>query len=223
MDRRFACLALLTVVCGLGADEPKPTPPAPRVVVTGKSVGLMLMKETTGKETKTLQVTLLELADHSKLAVALPPEPPQARKEGGADPDLERLLRQATQTPEMVVQGRLSSTSNTTVLAVVGAKDAKTIPLLIADRVTELTATNRKDFPPLNAARVEGVLVRAPTKLGPLTTDWALGQDAPAQIPLLLAPGAPTPVAGGKVRVTGPVRVVHGRFVVQVKEMDAIK
>ncbi|MBX9579874.1 MAG: hypothetical protein K2X87_06155 [Gemmataceae bacterium] len=219
-------LLVLLAPVAAPADDPKPAPAA-GVVVSGKPVGLVLTKTTTGGETKTVRVSILKLGDDAAVAVALPPEKGPAKKAakpGGADPDLEAALREATgEARPVAAAGRLSSTDDPLVVAAVGPKGAKRVPLILADRVTELADANKKDVPPPGSARVDGVLVRADIQLGPDTAKWAIDQKEPGPVPLLLPADGPEPTAGARVRATGTVRVVDGRFVVRVKELAAVR
>jgi|GEM_PF-5002696 len=226
MRQTLVALVTLTTLCGLGADDKKNSPPpSARVVVSGKSVGQVLVKVTTGGETKKLQVVLVELNDKTKLAVARPDgaaDPPAKEDKSGVDPDLKRLL-EAAQEKDIAVEGRLSSTENDVVIAAVGGRGAKSVPLLMADRVTDVTAANAKDYPPKGSARVEGVLVRTASKVGRDTADWAIRDGDLKHIPLLLAEGTTVPDVGSKVRVGGAVKVVDGRLVVVATKLDTVK
>jgi hypothetical protein len=225
MRRMIGCLVALALVGGAVAEDKKPPAASAKVVVAGKSSGLIQVSVTTSGETKKLQVTLVELDDKTTLAVALPPdsvEPPKkSDKDSGADPDLKRLL-EAANAKGVAAEGRLSSTADALVIAAAGVKGAKAVPLLIAERVTDLTAANAKDFPPRGSVRVEGVLTRAAVKVGGGTADWAV-RNEPNDIPLLLPAGTAAPDAGTRVRVAGLVNVVDGRFVVVVKKVEAVK
>ena len=222
MTRLVLCLAVLAAPAA--ADDPKPAPAA-KVVVSGKPVGQVLTRTTTGGETKTVRVTVLKLSDQAAVAVALPPEKGPAKKAepGGADPDLAAALRAAAgDAPAVAAAGRLSSTTDPLVVAAVGPEGAKAVPLIAAESVTDLTDANRKDFPPAGSVRVEGVLVKAEVKLGPDVAKWAI-DDRPAPVPLLMPAEGPVPTAGAKLRVSGPARVAGGRLAVEVKELAAVK
>ena len=224
MIRALACLAVLLAVHVAPADDPKPAPAA-KVVVSGQPVGRVLIRTTAGGETTTVRATLLKLDDRTTVAVVLPAEknPPKKAAPGGPDPDLEAALREATgRASAVAAEGRLSSTDDPLVVAAAGPKGAKTVPLVRADKLTDLTDANRKDFPPPGSARVEGVLAAADVKLGPDAARWVVGGE-PHPVPLLLPADGPVPAAGAKVRAAGPARVVDGRFVVAVRELAIIK
>lgn len=224
MIRALACLAVLLATHAAPADDPKPAAAA-KVVLSGKPAGRILTKTTAGGQTETVRVTLLKLDDRTTVAVVLPPEKGPAKKAapGGPDPDLAAAVREATgQAPAVAAEGRLSSTDDPLVVAAAGPKGAKAVPLVRADKLTELTDANRTDFPPPGSARVEGVLAAADVKLGPDTARWVVG-GGPHPVPLLPPAEGPVPVAGAKVRAAGPVRVAGGRFVVEVKELAVVK
>jgi len=219
-------LATLTALCGEGADDNKKSPQnSARVVVSGKSVGQVLVKVSAGGETKKLQVVLVELDDKTKVAVARPKgpaDPPAKEDKSGVDPDLKRLL-EAAQEKDIAAEGRLSSTDNDVVIAAVGSKGTKSVPLLIADRVTDLTAENAKDFPPRGSIWVEGLLTKATTKVDRYSTDWTISNEDPNPLPVMVPEGVRIPEAGSRVRATGSAKVVKGRLVVEVKRLEAIK
>lgn len=224
MNRVLACLAVLGLAGPTPADDPKPAPGA-AVVVSGKPSGRILMRTTTGGKTTTVRITVLKLDDTTAVAVALPADEKPAKKAdpGGADPDLAAALREAAgEAPAVSVAGRLAVADDPLVVAAVGPKGAKTVPLIRADTVTELTDANRKDFPPVGSARVEGTLVRAEVKVGPDVAKWAIDAKDPGPVPLLLPAEGPLPVAGAKVRATGRARVVGGRLAVEVTELAAV-
>lgn len=224
MNRGLACLVTMTVAGHAPADDPKP-PPAATVVVSGKPSGLVLMRTTSGGKTETVRVRVLKLDDKTAVAVALPAEkdpPKKDPKPGEVDPDLAAALRDAVGgAPAVAASGRLSSTDHALVVAAVDPKGAKSVPLIRADAVTELTEANRKNFPPAGSARVEGVLVRAEVKLGPEVAKWAI--DGKDPVPLLLPAEGPVPTAGAMVRASGRARVVGGRLAVDVTELAGIK
>lgn len=227
MKQTISFLMAIAIAGMAMAEDEKQKAASAKIVISGKPAGLVLVKATMGKETKTLRVKLLELSDKTKLAIAMPAdtkdEPKKSDNNNGADPDLLRLLEEGIGEKAVAIEGRLSSTTYDVLIATVGGKGAKSVPLLLAERLTDLTAANAKDFPALGTVRVEGILDRNTTKVGKASIEWGIQNSDSNEILLLTPERLKVPAAKSRVLVNGTVEVIDGRFIVVTKSIDTIK
>jgi pimeloyl-ACP methyl ester carboxylesterase len=121
----------------------------------------------------------------------------------------------------VAVEGILTSTDDTVVIPVTGIRGAKRIPLLIAKKVTPLEAKNKEGFPAENHATIEGVAIKAETKLGRKRSHWAI-ENADGRIRFTLPKTAEPPREGARIRVSGRVRVVEADVVVDASRVEVV-
>jgi hypothetical protein len=228
-------LASLLIVALAGACQGEDkAPSSAKITMTGKREGFISVsssqtvtkteggKEATSKTSRQLTITLFRLGEKVALPVALPAKSGEREKES----ELKDLLKQAVAaatSPELVaVEGKLGTSEEPVIIALAGAKGVKRVPILMADKVIKLTDKNKKDYPPENAAVVEGAAVKGKVKFGSESTEWAI-QDGERRIPILLGKGVAPPTEGRRVRVTGAVRLDQGTLAIEAKTVEPVR
>ena len=223
MKPMTVCLALLLSVTIAAAAENKERPAPARVVMTGKAVSFVMIssleveikpgddvQKKLAEALKSVTATTFMLDEKAGIVVALPANRFKLI-------DVLKVLDKP-----MAAEGILTTTTNDLLVKLSGTKEAKRVPLLIADKVTLVDDKNKDSFPAENQATIEGTVKKEETKLGSETAVWAIG-NADGRIPILLPKDSKPLESGAKFRASGRVRVVEGQLLLEVTKVEAMK
>ena len=220
------CLLLGLLVLSLAgpalADDKKDVPAPARVVVTGKatvflqatSVNVAIqggedVQKKIAEATKKVTATAFKIDDKSGIVIVLPAN-------SFAVGDALKLIGS-----QYAVEGILTSTDSGLLVAITGDKMSKCVPLLIASKATAIDDKNKADFPAENHALMEGTVKKGSWKFGASTGEWLI-QNANGTLPFV-APKDAKIEDGSKLRVSGPIRIVAGEWLVEGQKAEVVK
>ncbi len=121
----------------------------------------------------------------------------------------------------VAVEGLLTTTDDTVLMAVAGANGAKRVPMLIAAKATPITTANKAEFPAENAIICEVVVVAAEGKAASPAEAWAI-RNGDGQVRFTLPKDAAPPTAGIRVRVAGQIRIGAGQLRIEAAKVEAL-
>ncbi|HEX3149549.1 MAG TPA: hypothetical protein VHR66_15850 [Gemmataceae bacterium] len=215
-------LLVLPIACRALADDKKDVPAPARVVVTGKATAFLQatsvnvaiqggedVQKKIAEATKKVTATAFKIDDQSGIVVVLPAN-------SFAVGDALKLIGS-----QYAVEGILTSTDSGLLIAITGDKTSKRVPLLIASKVTAIDDKNKADLPAENHALMEGTVKKGSWKLGTSTGEWSI-QNANGSLPFVALKDAKID-DGSKLRVSGPVRVVAGEWLVEAQKAELVK
>jgi hypothetical protein len=219
----IACLALLLSASPLRTEEEKEVVAPARLLMTGKAEALVQVsgvkvtiqagedvKKKLADALKSITATMFNLDDQTRILIVLP-------KDSFTVNDALKVLGKP-----MAVEGILTDSDDAGLIALSGAKGAKRVPLLIAERVTLVNEKNRDGFPAENQATVEGVAIKGQFKVGKGALEWAI-RNADGHIPIALPGEVKPPADGAKTRASGKLRMVDGLLVLDAVKVEPMK